>query len=281
MKVLVALTLCLALTSTANGSGFLDSLKASFSHIGDAFTQSLHVMGQQATDVGKQLLNQAAEHGKQLLGETAQSLLLGTMNAFSATSAPATKRDLSAITQQLTPFYNLAHATIGSKSHELQGVFQSAMGRLEEISQHITQLSPEEIAAQVDNVVASHHVLANHLLHELQSALTSHQKRNVISDTLSSIGNNIASVFTTHVHAVENILHNTGSVIKQESATIAQSMAETLGQLSGKLAKQVVHIGSTGRVIANQGSNVLHALKDVMSGVMHQALSDVQPDVLN
>ncbi|XP_033760811.1 uncharacterized protein LOC117342706 [Pecten maximus] len=265
MRVLVALTLCLALASTAQGSSFLDSLKDSFSHIGDAFTQTFHQMGQQATDVGKQLLNQAAEQGKQILGQTAQSLLLGTMNALSATSAPATKRELSALTHQLQPYLD----SIDAKSHELQGLFQAAMGSLEEVSHHITELSPSEIASKVDSVIASHSLLADHILHDLHSALTSHRRRS-LSDTLSAVGNQIVSLFSTHIHAVNNILDNAGSLIKQESSTAAETMTQTLGQLTGSLAKQVAHMGVSGHTVINQGAQTLNALQQVLSGVMHQ-----------
>ncbi|XP_060083972.1 uncharacterized protein LOC132563235 [Ylistrum balloti] len=282
MKLLVAITVCLALTCTTQGS-FMDDLKLSFSHIGDAFTQTFHQMGQQATDVGNQLLNQAAEQGKQLLGQTAHSLLVGTINAFTGTSAPpaATKRDLSAVTQQLQPYLNLAQQTIDAKSSQLQGLFQSALGRLEEISHQIPDLSPAEISAKVDSVVSSHGMLAGHFLHDLQSVLATHQKRNALSDTLSTVGNNIVSLFASHVHAVNNILDNAGSLIKQQSQSVAQSMAETLSTLGGKLGQQLSHMGTSGDVIINQGTNALNTLKGVASALTHQAMSNVHPDVLN
>ncbi|XP_069104430.1 uncharacterized protein [Argopecten irradians] len=264
MKLLVALTLCLALTTTVQGSSFMDSLKQSFSHIGDAFTQTFHYMGQQATDVGKQLLNQAAEQGKQLLGQTAHNLLVNTISAFQGTSAPATKRELSALTQLLQPYRDM----IDAKSHQLQGLFQTALGKLEEVSHQITELSPAEISSKVDGVTDSYNVQVGHVLHDLQSALMTHHKR-AVADTLSAAGNKIVSMFSTHLHALNEIIHGAGSLIKQESSTVGQTMAETLGQLNAKLSKQMATMGTSGHVVAN-----------ALEQVMHQVVSGTQPDVL-
>lgn len=77
MKVLVALTVCLLITSGCQAN-FLDSLKSTLSGIGDAFKLTFSQVGEQAKQVGQGLLETLKQHGTNLASQALQGNCVGS-----------------------------------------------------------------------------------------------------------------------------------------------------------------------------------------------------------
>ncbi|XP_048745473.2 uncharacterized protein LOC125658294 [Ostrea edulis] len=280
MKIAIVLVLCLAAGSQAS---FLDDLKNAFSNVGSALTTTVHAVGDQAKVVGQNLLSTAAEQGKQLASQALQSLLMGTMNALSSPSTTdSTKRSLSELLQQAKPLTDAAKQVVEQKMDNLNGVYTEALNQLKALSSQLTHLPASEIMQKVDQVVAAHHSVANKLQAELVSELTQifgkalalhpGAKRNGFTDALGQVGQSLSSFFQPHVQALQQLVGGVGDTVKQTANAFHTAL--TTGA-HGQAVSQ------SSAALVQHGQNALSALKDAVTDVLQQTLTNMQPHLVN
>ncbi|XP_061194215.1 uncharacterized protein LOC133202414 [Saccostrea echinata] len=282
MKVACIFLLCLAAGSQAN---FFDDLKNAFTNVGHALTNTVQAVGDQAKVVGQNLLNAAAEQGKQLASQALQSLLMGTMNALSnpgGTDTTGTKRSLSEILQQSKPLTDAAKQIVDEKMDKLKGVYTEAVDKLKSLSSKLTDLPTSELIRKVDQVVAAHHIIADDIQTELVTELTGlfgkvlalhpGNKRSTFTDALATVGQGLANFFQPHVQAVQQLVNGVGESLKQTATAFHTSL--TTGTHGDAVHQSV-------SALAQHGKNALDALKDAVSDVLQQTLTNMQPHLVN
>nr|XP_022339327.1 uncharacterized protein LOC111134516 [Crassostrea virginica] len=281
MKAAVLLLLCLTAGSQAS---FLDDLKAAFQNIGTSLTTTIHAVGDQAKVVGQNLLSTAKEQGSQLASQALQSLLMGTMNALSqpSTTDTATKRSLSDLLQEVKPLTDAAKNIVEQKMDNMNGLYGEALNQLKSLASQITTMPASEIIKAVDQIVAAHHTLSNKLQGELVSELTSlygkvlsyhpGTKRSTFTDALSSLGSGLASFFQPHIQAVQQLVSGVGESLKQTASSYQTAL--TSGAHGDAIS------ASTSQ-LAQHGQNALSALKDAVTDILQQTLTNMQPHIVN
>ncbi|KAK3094901.1 hypothetical protein FSP39_007676 [Pinctada imbricata] len=76
----VAIILCVLVAGSQ--ANFFDDLKTSLGGVGHAFTDTFHQVGEQAKNVGSQLLETAKQQGSQLASQALQSKILFYFRSF-------------------------------------------------------------------------------------------------------------------------------------------------------------------------------------------------------
>ncbi|XP_061194211.1 uncharacterized protein LOC133202411 [Saccostrea echinata] len=282
MKVAFVLLLCLAAGSQAS---FLDDLKNAFSNVGSALTNTVHAVGDQAKVVGQNLLSSAAEQGKQLASQALQSLLMGTMNALSSsgtTDTSGTKRSLSELLQQAKPLTDAAKQIVQQKMDNMNGVYTEALNQIKALASQLTNMPASEIIQKVDQIVSAHHAVSNKLQSELVSDLTQlfgnvlslhpGNKRNTFTDALGTVGQGLANFFQPHVQALQQLVGGVGESLKQTASAFQTSL--TSGAHGDAIAQSSAQI-------AQHGQNALSALKDAVTDILQQTLTNMQPHIVN
>ncbi|XP_062588854.1 uncharacterized protein LOC134250505 [Saccostrea cucullata] len=281
MKVAFVLLLCLAAGSQAS---FLDDLKNAFSNVGSALTTTVHAVGDQAKVVGQNLLSAAKEQGSQLASQALQSLLMGTMNALSSsgTDTSGTKRSLSELLQQAKPLTDAAKQLVQQKMDNMNGVYTEALNQIKALASQLTHMPASEITQKVDQIVAAHTAVSDKLQSELVSDLTQMfgnvlslhpgNKRSTFTDALSSVGQGLASFFQPHVQALQQLVGGVGESLKQTANAFQTSLStgahgDAISQSSAQ--------------IAQHGQNALSALKDAVTDILQQTLTNMQPHIAN
>ncbi|XP_011415393.3 uncharacterized protein [Magallana gigas] len=283
MKVAFLVLLCLTAGSQAS---FLDDLKSAFSNIGSSLTTTFHAVGDQAKVVGQNLLSTAKEQGSQLASQALQSLLMGTMNALSSQgttdTATGTKRSLSDLLQEVKPLTDAAKSIVEQKMDNMNGVYAEALTQLKALSSQLTTMPASELIQKVDQIVAAHHTVSNNLQNELVTDLTSlfgkvlsyhpGTKRSTFTDALSSLGSGLANFFQPHIQAVQQLVSGVGESLKQTSSAFQTSLSTG--------AHGAAITDSTSQ-LAQHGQNALSALKDAVSDILQQTLTNMQPHIVN
>nr|XP_011445809.2 uncharacterized protein LOC109617042 [Crassostrea gigas] len=280
MRVGLLLLLCLAAGSQAN---FFDDLKATFHNIGAALTTTVHAVGDQAKVVGTNLLTAATEQGKTLASQALQSLLMGTMSALQKPPTDgAVKRSLSEFLEQSKHLTGAAEMLVQQKMDKLKGIYKEAIDKLKDVSSQLTELPATDLIKKVDQIVISHHLVTDQIQTELVSELTKlfghalslhpDHKRGTFSDALSSIGQGLAHFFQPHVQAVQQLVSGVGESLKQTAQTFHTSLT------TGTHGTAIHDSAST---LAQHGQNALSALKDAVSDILHQTLTNMQPHIVN
>nr|XP_022339328.1 uncharacterized protein LOC111134517 [Crassostrea virginica] len=281
MKVAFLLVLCLAAGSQAN---FFDDLKSTFQNIGTALTTTLHAVGDQAKVVGTNLLSAAKDQGSQLASQALQSLLMGTMSALQHpdTTSTGTKRSLSELLEQSKPLTDAAKMIVEEKMDKLSAVYKEALDRLKGLSSQLTELPAAELKKKVDQIVAAHKIVTDDIQTEIVSDLTklfghvlSHHpsvKRQSFTDALSSLGSGLASFFQPHIQAIQQMVSGVGESLKQTASAFHTSL--TTGTHG-------TAIHDSASALAQHGQNALSALKDAVSDILQQTLTNMQPHIVN
>uniref|UniRef100_A0A194AN85 Uncharacterized protein n=1 Tax=Pinctada fucata TaxID=50426 RepID=A0A194AN85_PINFU len=281
MKVVILLCL-LAVGSQGN---FLGDLGTAFSGLGKVFTDTFHQVAEQGKLVGQQLLEQAKNQGGQLASQALQSLVMGTMNSLQSSGQSSadqpTKRDVANFLTKLVPAEKEAKQLLENRFHQMQGLFNAAISKLEETAQGFHEKPVHEIFSKVDEIVGSHNLLQNHLKDDLVNGLTdivgkvlSHipdHKRNGFTDALSSIGHGLASFFQPHLDALNQVMSGVGDSLKNTTSSFAAGVDPAHTQA----------IQSSSQAIAQHGKNALTAAKDALTDIFQQALTNMQPHLHN
>ncbi|KAJ8309829.1 hypothetical protein KUTeg_011694 [Tegillarca granosa] len=263
MRIAVALTICLVL-ATGSQANFLDSLKDTFSKLGSAVQTTFSAVGQQAGVLGTQLLEQLKQQGGQLA-----SLALNTMNALQSPGG-ATKRNLD--------FNKLGEEAKQFVEHHMdmiQGILNAAVHKFQDIPNHMTAMSVQEIEHEIDTIVQAHNGLVSQIGGDLVDGLVKrieaalHQmshKRNGFTDALSSVGQSIANFFQPHLQTLQSnqetrLVSGTGDALKQTVNTF-NNATNPHHQAIQNSANELVH----------HGQNALTSVKEALASIMRNSM---------
>ncbi|XP_046328724.2 uncharacterized protein LOC124112637 [Haliotis rufescens] len=283
MKVLV-LVLVLSV-SAANGGNIIDGIKNSLETIGGAVKET-----------GKDFVPFAATVGKNLLGtlknDTVQ-MVKGTLSDLIGKAFADLfhiKRDMPAIVNQvktleskLTHLLDLGTSQFSDVIDEVFAEIQTIYTQLKNLEMH-----PEEALKKVEALVAKHTSLSSEFLQALERDATtivhsvfSLKKRNVITDTLSSLGSTIAAAFKPAIDSVSQMVHGAGSALSVAANGLLSAAKDSLSQLGDKLKPHVAALSTQIGQLTQHGTNAINAMKDAMTDIFSQTMQNAKPALNN
>ncbi|XP_071085870.1 uncharacterized protein [Haliotis cracherodii] len=290
MKVLVFVAIA-CLLSGANASGFVDTLKGVASSVGDVFTNLFKDLKAPLQTVAGTLVDNLKTAGTQLLATGAQSLL----GSLSHVGAPAT-RDTDLLSG-VTKFVQEGKSVVAKLSETLGSLYHSAMTSLTDIAQRISSMDflkepLDKILSEIKSVVDLHSIFQNSLVETLIKnpgqflikaaegliSKVSH-KRSALTDTLSSVGQQFASLFKPVVDAVKEHVATLGSTLSSTATALFGAVKPTLDQLSTQLSGHVQALKDSAAELLGHGQNALKALSAAAGDIMGQTLTNMKPSL--
>ncbi|XP_046547489.1 uncharacterized protein LOC124257467 isoform X3 [Haliotis rubra] len=285
MKVLVFVAVA-CLLSGANGAGFLDTLKGLGTSIGDLFKNLFNDLKTPLANVTNALVESLKTAGTQLLATGAQSLLGSLANVG--------KREVSLLTG-VSKFVTEGKSVVAKLSETLGSLYHSAMTSLTNIAQRISSMDflkepLDKILSEIKNVVNLHDLFQNSLLETLiknpgqflikaAEGLISKlgNKRSALTDTLSSVGQQFASLFKPVVDAVKQHVSTLGSTLSSTATALFGAVKPTLDQLSTQLSGHVQALKDSATELLGHGQNALKALSAAAGDIMTQTMGNMKP----
>ncbi|XP_046547458.1 uncharacterized protein LOC124257447 [Haliotis rubra] len=288
MKVLVFVAIA-CLLSGANAAGFVDTLKGVANSVGSVFTNLFQDLKTPLATVANTLVDNLKTAGTQLLATGAQSLL----GSLSHVGAPAT-RDTDLLTG-VSKFVTEGKSVVAKLSETLGSLYHSAMTSLTNIAQRISSMDflkepLDKILSEIKNVVNIHDIFQNSLVETITKnpgqflikaaeGLISKlgNKRSALTDTLSSVGQQFASLFKPVVDAVKQHVSTLGSTLSSTATALFGAVKPTLDQLSTQLSGHVQALKDSATELLGHGQNALKALSAAAGDIMTQTMGNMKP----
>ncbi|XP_067668438.1 uncharacterized protein [Haliotis asinina] len=288
MKVLVFVTIA-CLLSGANAAGFVDALKGFGSSVGNVFTNLFNDLKAPLKTVANTLVDNLKTAGTQLLTTGAQSLL----GSLSNVGAPAT-RDTDLLTG-VSKFVTEGKAVVAKLSETLGSLYHSAMTSLADIAQRISSMDflkqpIDKILSEIKNVVNLHDLFQNSLVETITKnpgqflikaaeGLISKlgNKRSALTDTLTSVGQQFATLFKPVVDAVKQHVSTLGSTLSTTATALYGAVKPTLDQLSTQLSGHVQALKDSATELLGHGQDALKALSAAAGDIMTQTMGNMKP----